>query len=456
MKKTLLLLALALALSLPAPADEGQKADPFPFRGEYRLESGGWITVTRSGVTDELAKPMFIDWESGRNGLLAAAGTDRLVSPPPAAPDASWQTELVFRRDAAGRLSGLTIGEKGEKPRNAELLVPWKESRVTFASGEIVLAGTLLRPAGRGPFPAVVLVHGSGPGTRLQLAPMASFFARLGMAVLAYDKRGCGASGGDWKQVDLEALAADASAGVKWLRGRKEIDSKRVGLWGISQGGWVTPLAAAMDPTVAFVINSSGPGTSLRRQDLYMMANVLKAHGMGEEEIALAVETFSTLYDFARGKAAAESLDELSAKMRQNPALKEIALPPASEITPALLYAQQAIGDPAWFYHLDPDRDALAPYRRLTCPLLVTYGKLDITVPVEESAQLINQVLLDSAHPDFVIALLPATGHGFARMQEGNPPVPVVPGRISREFFATIEKWLRQHGFCASSRSNPL
>jgi pimeloyl-ACP methyl ester carboxylesterase len=113
-----------------------------------------------------------------------------------------------------------------------------------------------------------------------------------------------------------------------------------------------------------------------------------------------------------------------------------------------MLYSQQAIGDPAWFYHLDPDRDALAPYRRLTCPLLVTYGLLDITVPVEESARLINETLLAAGHSNFSIALLPAAGHGFARMQEGNPPRPIQPGQISREFFATIEKWLRQHGFC--------
>ncbi len=452
MKKLLFLSALAAALAVACLAADGVKGDPLPFRGEYRLEGGGWITITRMGVTEDLAQPMFIDWENGRNGRLAAAGTDRFVSPPPAAPDAPWQTEVLFRRDVAGRISGLTIGEKGETPRTAELQVPWTEHDVAFPSGTLTLSGTLLQPPGKGTHPAVVLVHGSGPGTRHQLSVMAAFFAHLGMAVLFYDKRGCGRSGGDWKQVDLEELAADALAGVGWLRARAGIDGRRIGLWGISQGGWITPLAGAMDPGVAFVINSSGPGTSLRRQDLYMMANVLKAHGLGESDVELALKTFDALYDYACGKATAEVLDALSEKLRQNPDMKDLALPPAREITPAALYAQQAIGDPAWFYHLDPDRDALAPYRKLRCPLLVTYGRLDITVPVEESSRLINEALLAARHADFCIALLPAAGHGFIRMQEGNPPVPVQPGRISREFFATIENWLRQHGFCGTDK----
>jgi len=450
MKKNLFL--LLLTLSFACLADEAAKSAAFPFQGEYRLEGGGWITVTRMGVVDELAQPLFVDWQSGRFGMLASSGADRFVSPPPAKADAPWQTEIVFRRDASGRAAGLTLTEKGAAPRRAGLARPWQDADAEVRSGETTLAATLRLPSGQGPHPAVVLVHGSGPGTRSQLSLSASFFARLGLAVLWYDKRGCGRSTGDWKLVDLEELAADALAAARWLRVRPGIDPRRVGLWGISQGGWITPLAGAMDPAVAFVINSSGPGTSLRRQDLYMMENMLRAGGMAEGDVDLALRTFSTLYDYGRGKAPAEALDALMAKVRQSPALKELALPPAAEITPAALYAQQAIGDPAWFYHLDPDRDALAPYRRLRCPLLVTYGKLDATVPVEESARLITETLRGAGHSDFRVEVLPATGHGFAAMQEGKPPAPVQPGRISAGFFAAIENWLRQRGLCGGKK----
>jgi dienelactone hydrolase len=450
MKKTFILLTLALAIS--GFAVESTKSDPFPFPGEYRLESGGWITVTRMGVIDAMAQPLFVDWESGRYGQAMAAGADRLVSPPAAKADSPWQSELLFHRDASGRVTGLTISEKGAAPRKAEKAEPWSDRETPFPSGDISLAATLRLPQGKGPFPAVVLVHGSGPGERSQLVVMAAFFARLGMAVLWYDKRGCGGSGGDWKKVDLEALAADAAAGAKWLRARPEIDRSRVGLWGISQGGWITPLAGSLDPELAFVINSSGPGTSLRRQDTYMMANALKAGKIKEEDARLYLDMLATLYDYGRGKAPAEVLDALNERIRAIADLKDMALPPAREITPEALYAKQAIGDPAWFYHLDPDRDALAPYRRLRCPLLVTYGKLDMTVPVEESARLITETLRAAAHPDFSVEIIPSAGHGFAMMKEGEPPVPVQPGRLAREFFSVLENWLHRHGFCANKK----
>ena len=103
--------------------------------------------------------------------------------------------------------------------------------------------------------------------------------------------------------MDLEDLAGDALAGVKWLQAQPGIDSRKVGLWGISQGGWITPLAAAAEAGVpAFVINSSGPGTSLRRQDTYMMTNTLRFQGMGAEDVDLATRALNTLYDFGRGR----------------------------------------------------------------------------------------------------------------------------------------------------------
>ena len=73
-----------------------------------------------------------------------------------------------------------------------------------------------------------------------------------------------------------------------------------------------------------------------------------------------------------------------------------------------------------------------------------------MTVPVEESARLIRETLRTAAHPDFSIEVLATARHGFAMMREGDPPTPVQPGCLSREFFSVIENWLRRHGFCGS------
>jgi pimeloyl-ACP methyl ester carboxylesterase len=446
MKK--ILFALLVAMAMAGVAQNAVSGDVAPYAGEYLFQGGQWLTVTRMGVTDELAKPFFVDWQSGRMGPLAASGTDRWVSPPAAAPEQPWQTELTFSRDAAGKVVSVTVREKGGEARTARRQEPWTEHQAEFSSAGASLSGTLRLPRAKGPHPAIVLVHGSGPGERVQLAVMASFFGHLGMATLAYDKRGCGRSGGDWKKSDLEDLAADALAGVTWLRAAPGVDPKRVGLWGISQGGWITPMAGAMGPqAVAFVINSSGPGTSLRRQDLYMLENVLKAGGLEETDVRLAIETYGTLYDFGRGKATAAALDALNDKMRQRPGLADAVLPPAGEITPETLYAKQKIGDPAWFYHLDPDRDALAPYRALRCPLLVTYGSLDMTVPVEESARRIGETLAAAGHADHALRMLKTAGHGLALMDAGPPPRPAQPARLADELFAVLEDWLGGHGF---------
>lgn len=443
-----LVLLPCLVLALPEQKQDGPAPDIGAYAGEYRSDSGGWVTITRMGITRQLAKPLFVDWQTGRFGNISSGGTDRFVSTVSAGPESPWQTEIRFARDEAGRVSALTITEAGGSARRARREDPFADRDVTFANGPVVLSGALRMPKGDGPFPAIVLVHGSGPGEREQYSVMVSFFSRLGLATLAYDKRGCGSSGGDWKKVDLEDLAGDALAGVKWLQAQAGIDSRKVGLWGISQGGWITPLAAAMEPGVpAFVINSSGPGTSLRRQDTFMMTNTLRFQGMALEDVDLAIAALNTLYDFGRGRATAEALDAIMDKVRANPKLKALAIPPAREISAEKMYARQAVGDPAWFFHLDPDRDALVPYRRLRCPLLVTYGRLDYTVPVEESVRLINQTLKEVGHTDYQVQILETAGHGFAVMKPDQPASPAQPTRMAPEFFGTIEKWLRARGF---------
>ena len=118
------------------------------------------------------------------------------------------------------------------------------EETVQFASGDITLAGTLVLPEGSQPHAAVVLVHGSGPQKRDLFT--ARWFAAAGIAALAYDKRGVGESDGDFRKVPFMKLCDDGLGAIKYLKSRKEIDAKRIGVWGLSQGGWLGPLAATV------------------------------------------------------------------------------------------------------------------------------------------------------------------------------------------------------------------
>jgi dipeptidyl aminopeptidase/acylaminoacyl peptidase len=135
------------------------------------------------------------------------------------------------------------------------------EQSIAFRVGPLTMSGTLLRPAGEGHYPGIVLLHGSGPGPRQQLRMFAERFARLGFAALIFDKRGSGASEGSWTEESLDDLADDALAATAFLKVQPGIDSDRVGIWGISQAGWVIPHAAARAPgTFAFAIVVTGGG----------------------------------------------------------------------------------------------------------------------------------------------------------------------------------------------------
>src|SRR2546426_2230598 len=157
------------------------------------------------------------------------------------------------------------------------------EEAVHFTSGDLTLAGTLILPESSQPHPAVVLFHGSGPQTRDLFT--ARWFASQGIAALAYDKRGVGESTGDFRKVPFMDLSNDGLAALKYLQSRKEIDAKRIGVWGLSQGGWLGALAASRSADVAFVIAVSGPGVSPGEQMIVYYANELREQGVAEGDV---------------------------------------------------------------------------------------------------------------------------------------------------------------------------
>lgn len=164
------------------------------------------------------------------------------------------------------------------------LRLPWiRTESVHFRSGNVTLAGTLALPRWRsGPYPVAVVVQGSEALSRWIYWPYAMHLVPQGMAVLIYDKRGVGNSSGSPAQSatwSLEGiakcgqvfnqLAEDVLAGVRFLKAREDIDPKRIGLAGISQAGWIMPLAASQTDDVAFIVSISGPAVSCGIEDRY-------------------------------------------------------------------------------------------------------------------------------------------------------------------------------------------
>jgi uncharacterized protein len=162
---------------------------------------------------------------------------------------------------------------------------PPKETRTPPQVGEIdrdevripvrdtVLAATVFAPREPGPHAAVVFVHGAGRGSRSALSDQAEYLAKAGIVTLVYDKRTVGYS---FANRDFDLLAEDALAAVRLVRERPEVDPARVGLWGVSEGGWVVPIAAARSPDVAFAILVSAANVSPQSQAVWAFDDHLR------------------------------------------------------------------------------------------------------------------------------------------------------------------------------------
>lgn len=158
-------------------------------------------------------------------------------------------------------------------------LYPSGAEAVTIPSGDVRLSGLLVKPHAAPPYRAIVIVHGSGPSTVDDNAWKihARVFAKNGFAVLVYDKRGSGKSTGDLATSTYSDFADDVVAAVRFLRDRPDIDKRRIGLFGRSEAGWVSPIAAARDTSIAFVITGVQPAVTPRVQMTYELRNLIAA-----------------------------------------------------------------------------------------------------------------------------------------------------------------------------------
>lgn len=182
--------------------------------------------------------------ESGEVRTLYPTDHDRFFVGPGAAVPSAIESRIEFQRDGAGKVASLTWLRDSSSPRIARRVEIEKREDVSFENGRIHLAGTLISPNAAGKRPGIILVHASGAEDREYLLPFARFLIRHGVAVLGYDKRGVGGSTGDWQTASFDDLARDVVAAFQYLKTRSDIDPSQIGLLGVSQAGWVMPLAA--------------------------------------------------------------------------------------------------------------------------------------------------------------------------------------------------------------------
>ncbi len=313
---------------------------------------------------------------------------------------------------------------------------PYAAEDVTFrnAGADITLAGTLTLPQGAGPFPAVVLLTGSGAQDRDEsimghrpFAVWADALTRRGIAVLRYDDRGVGGSGGGSLDETTADFAGDARAAMDWLRTRPEIDPARIGLMGHSEGGATALIATSQGAAPAFVVMIAGPSVSGADILTAQSREIVLASG-GTEEQATAAEAMQARFMLAvlnnrnDGPAAAAAIEALAAEIGQ----------PAAQASSA-----SRLMSSGWYRYFTA-YDPAADIRALNAPMLAVYAGRDRNVPAQE-----NATHLRTLKPDAEIVVLPGLNHLMQHATTGLPnEYATITETLAPEAITVVTDWV--------------
>jgi dienelactone hydrolase len=329
-------------------------------------------------VDDPFGPPRLVDLGSGAVRALYPAGRGFSVG-------SGFQARTPESGTASFDAAAATI----DGTRSARLNL--RQLEVRFPTRGAILAGTLTLPPGPGPHAAVAFVHGSGQTTRAYLPDLHAALVGHGVAVLAYDKRGIGQSGGSYPgefagESTIDVLARDAAAAARFLAAQPEVDRTRVGLAGHSQAGWIMPLAASRESAVRYLVSFAGPTVSQGESDAFG-----DLAGEGQQ-------------------LPARSEDEIDAEVER-------------------------LGPSGY--------DPLPSLRALRVPALFLYGGLDRHVPTRLCLRRLEPLL---AGRDFAVEVFPQANHALVETQRGLNEEMLRSDRFAPGLFPRLGEWLRAHG----------
>jgi fermentation-respiration switch protein FrsA (DUF1100 family) len=316
------------------------------------------------------------------------------------------------------------------RPQEPKRPYPYLDEEVTYenAPAKIKLAGTLTLPKSDQPVPAVLLITGSGAQDRDEtllghkpFLVLADYLTRRGVAVLRVDDRGVGGSTGDVANSTTDDFTGDVLAGVSYLKGRKEINPRQIGLVGHSEGGLVAPLAASRSDDVAFVVMLAGTGVT-GEEILYLQgALVAKAQGASAEALAATRASQEQIYEIIRGEADLAKMEERIRKVvAEQIAQASAGSPDKKSAIEAQADAQVKAMLSPW-YRFFLTYDPVPALRKLRCQVLAINGEKDLQVDPKQNLPAIEKALREGGNADFMVQELPGLNHLFQHCQTGSP-----------------------------------
>ena len=333
------------------------------------------------------------------------------------------------------------------RPQNPTKPYPYREEEILSAnaSAKISLAGTLTLPPGKGPFPAAILLSGSGPHDRDEslvghrpFLVLADHLTRRGIAVLRFDKRGIGKSTGDYTNATTADFASDAEAVLAYLKTRKEIDPKKIGLIGHSEGGMIAPMVATRSNDVAWVVLLAGP--ALKGEDTLLLQSelILKTAGVNDGQIARTREFDKQTYTLVR-----QEKDPAALESKLNALVQSSGM--SASLPPAALQAQVRLMASPWFRFF-LDYDPVPALRKTMCPLLALNGEKDLQIAPKENLAGIQKALQEGGNKEFQTAELPGLNHLFQHCPTGSPTeYGGILETMAPEVLNAVSDWVLKH-----------
>jgi pimeloyl-ACP methyl ester carboxylesterase len=318
-----------------------------------------------------------------------------------------------------------------------------RTEEIAFQSGSFQVVGDLRLPEGRGPHPVVVFVHGDGPNDRTAggtYAPIMERMARVGYATFAWDKPGTGESTG---QIDRNHLGQQRAQivldAIEVLKARSDIDTEQIGLWGISQAGFVMPRVLSMSEDIALMIAVSCPATAGVDQGAYLVSAQAVCAGVPEEQagqmrrLLSEIERVQTYDDYVQYKRWLDTL---------------VGIGSASMFG----YKTGVVPEEDWHVH-DPDHEyfwnPIKVIEQTTIPVLAFFGEKDTQVDPIQGAQAYQEALQRAGNPNFRVELIPGADHNIVLSETGCLSEQEKRSRRERSHYApeyldTLQEWLTE------------
>jgi uncharacterized protein len=367
-------------------------------------------------------------------------------------------TKLTGQWRQAGMVLPLELNHSAEafrlnRPQEPVPPFPYKTEDVTFRNERsgIEFAGTLTTPSTGTNFPAVLLITGSGPQNRDEelmghkpFLVLADWLTRQGIAVLRYDDRGVGKSGGTFDGATTFDFADDAEAGFDFLRRVPGINTGRCGLIGHSEGGMIAPVIASCRGDVDFIVLLAGPGLTGEEIVMLQSERISRAEGMAEKDIKADLKLQKEIYNVLK-KTTDNEIAGTKITRLLNHYNRAHAADSVSDTSLQMQTAMQVRTMTSNWFRTFLKFNPTEYLERVKCPVLAMNGELDLQVPCTENLEAIERALIFGGNPDGKTEALPGLNHLFQHATTGSPSE---YGKIEETFapaaLTMISSWINQ------------